>query len=130
MGEVCKQPQPVCESVQDLVRIPKNSLGKTHPGQVRLGSREMTERQKWIQDKFNLLKTHIRRKRQQILNLQVPGPKSQCNHSLSTTHLQRVSPNTESMEMRMQSDTTQQPSIANPSVFSKVSTVDQQVMEQ
>ena len=32
VGEVCQQPQAVCKSVQ--VRIPKDSLQKTHPVQV------------------------------------------------------------------------------------------------
>ena len=38
MGELCKQPQPVSEGVQDLVGMPKDLLWKTNPVQVWPGS--------------------------------------------------------------------------------------------
>ena len=36
MGKICKQPQPVNESVQDLVRIPKDLRWQINPVQVWL----------------------------------------------------------------------------------------------
>ena len=38
VGKVSQQPQAVCESVLDLVGIPKDSLWKSHPVQVWPGS--------------------------------------------------------------------------------------------
>ena len=62
VGEVHKQPQPVWESVQDLFRIPKDAYGKLNQSKSGQAPKKMTERQNWIQDNFNFLKTHVRRK--------------------------------------------------------------------
>ena len=56
VGEVRQQLQYVCQSLQNFVFVPKDSLWKIQ------ASKEMTERQNLIHDKFNFLKTHNRRK--------------------------------------------------------------------
>ena len=48
--------QAVCQSVQDLVRIPKESLWKTHPVQVWPGSQGNNREA----ETFNFMKTNIR----------------------------------------------------------------------
>ena len=62
MAKICKQPQALSKSLQELVRIPKDSLWKINLVEVSPGSQENSKRQNWIQDKFNFYKTHIRRK--------------------------------------------------------------------
>ena len=49
----------VCQSVQDLVRISKYSLQQTCAVQVSHAPKEMTQRQNWIQEKFNSLKAQM-----------------------------------------------------------------------
>ena len=75
----------------------------------RSGSQGMTERQNWHQGKFNFLKTQIRCK----------------GLSKSSGFKSRPEEPVHSLEISMRSDTTQQPSVASPSVISQCSTVDQ-----
>ena len=62
LGEVHQQSQAVCQSVQDLVEFQRTRDSKLKQSKSGQAPKDMTERQNWIQDKFNFLKTHIRGK--------------------------------------------------------------------
>ena len=69
----------------------------------------MTERQNWIQNKFNFFKTHIRRKG-------LKSPAQGASASAASAHdISRVSTNMDSVEISKQPDTTIQPSVTSPS---------------
>ena len=133
MGEVCTQLQPISEGVQDLVRIPNDSLWKTSQSKSDQAPKEMTERQNWIQDRLNFLKTHIRRKglskSSDFKSLQRGASAS----AASAHNISRESTDADSMDTSTHSDTTQQPSICSTtstSVLSQASSVNQWVMDQ
>ena len=79
----CKLSVKVCKTLFESQRTCYSKLTQSKPGQV---SKEIKERQNWMQDKFNFLKKHIRCKG--LIRFQVPGPRSQCNNCFSTQHLQ------------------------------------------
>ena len=53
--EVRQQLQAVCQIVQDL-----DKFWQTHTTKSGHAAKEMMERKNWIQDKFNVLRMHIR----------------------------------------------------------------------
>ena len=90
----------------------------------------MTERQNWIQDKFNFLKTHIRGKRLSNFSGFKSLARGASVSAVSAHDICRGSTEMDSMEIGMQSDTTRQPSVTSPSTVSGCSSVTQQVMDQ
>ena len=110
-------------SVKFLQDCPKDSPWKAHPNQVWPGF-QMLERQNQIQNKFNFLKTHFRRKGLSK-SFGFKSPTYRASATAASAHnISRGSSDTYSMEMSMQSHNTQQPSTASPSVVSQHSTVD------
>ena len=106
---------------------PKRLVRQAHTIQVWS---EMRERQNWIQDKFNFMKAHIRRKwPSESSGFKTPARGASA--SADAAHdISRASADRDSMEIRMRSDTTIQPSVTSPSSVSRCSSVDQQVMNQ
>ena len=95
-------------------------LTKLKSGQA---SKEMTENQNWIQDKFGFLRSHIRCKRLGILS----GFKLQARGASASAHNTfRASTDTDSMGISMWSaDTTLQPQqVMSPTAASGHSSVD------
>ena len=75
----------------------------------------MTERQNWIHDKFNFLKTYIRPKGlSKSLGFKSPVRGASAS-AASAQGIFRGSTNMNSMEISMQSDNTQRPSVASSS---------------
>ena len=92
----------------------------------------MTESQNWIQDKFNFLKTHIRRKGLSKSSC-FKSPQRGASASAASAHdISLGSMDTDSMDTSIRSVTTHHPSIcstASSSLLSQPSSVDQQVMD-
>ena len=115
----------VCKIWFDSQRTRFGKLTQSKSGQVPA---EMTERQKWIQDKFHFLKSHIRRNELSKSSGFKPQARGPSASAASAHDIARAS--TDSLEISMRSDTTIQPSVTSPSTVSACSSVDQQVMEQ
>ena len=117
VGEVRPQPQPVCDR-ETRFKSRRTHYRKLTQSKFGQAPQEMTE---WIQDKYNFLKTG-----QDSTNLQPSSSWSNEPVQLQPQHeISRGSTYTNSMEMSMQSDTTQQPRY----IF-QCSTVDQPAMDQ
>ena len=91
---------------------------------------EMKQRQNWIQDTFNFLKTHIRCKGLSKSSA-FKFPAQEASAFVASAHvISKGSNNTDIMEISMRSDITIHPSVTSPSAVSRPSLVDQQVMDQ
>ena len=116
-------------SVQYLVRIPKESLQKTHTVQVWPGSQGNDRGRTRL--RINLTSSRHTSDTRDSANLQPSSPQPEepvhllPHHTTSPAVLTRCK-----MEISMRSDTTLQPSVTSSSVVSQCSTVNQQVMNQ
>ena len=112
-----------CQSVQDLVQIPRDSLWQTHKSKSGQAPKEMTERQNWIQDKFIFLKTHIRCKGLSKSSAFKSAAQGASASAASAHDISRGSTDMDSMKIS-RSNTTIQPSVTSPSAVSQHSSVD------
>ena len=96
MGEVRKQPKADCQSLQALVRINQSKSNQA--------PKEMTERQNWIQDKINFLKTHIRHKGLCKYSAFESLARGASASTALTHNISRGSNDTDSIEISMRSD--------------------------
>ena len=117
----------VCKTWFELQRTHYSKLTHSKSGQA---SKEMMERQNWIQDKFNFLKMHIRCKglsKSSDFKSEARG----ASASAASAHgISRASTDMDSMDISMRLDTTIQPSVTGPSAVSSSSLVNQKVMDQ
>ena len=100
LGELSQQLQTVCQSVQDLVQIPKDWYSKLMHSKSGKVQTEMTERRNYIQDKFNFLKTCIRRQGLSKSSA-FKSPAQAASASAASAHISRGSTNMDSMEISM-----------------------------
>ena len=124
MGEVCQQLSvKVCKTWFDTQRTHYGKLTQSKSGQA---PKEMTERQKWIQEKFNFLKTHTDTR--DSANLQASSPLPEEPVHLLPQHM--ASTAVQPTWIVWRSVTTVQPPVTSPWTVSQHSLVDQQVMDQ
>ena len=125
MGEVHQQPQAV-KVCKTWFKSQSTCNGKLIHSKSGQAPKEMTERQNWIQDKFNFLKMRIRCKGHMQIQPSSPQDK-EPGHPLPQ-HM--PSPEVQLTRIVWRSDTTIKSSVTNPSEISGCSLVDQQIMDQ
>ena len=93
----------------------KTRYGELTQSKSSQAPKEITEKQNWIQDRFNLLEMHIRCKGL-CKSSAFKTPAQGASASAASAHdISKGSTNTDSIEIIMHSDTTIQPSVTSPS---------------